>query len=183
MRKVSKESVHNVETAVIAENFGELFNEEKEWTDEMIDTLLDAFLAKQCMYISKRESLLSLCGRSYVAIANMIWKLSMRYPRKSVQNYTPHKRENRTGRRFTSRDLAIIERATSRAGIHNKAYTPEYLGKILGRNQIEVDNWMKKIANNNSTFFKEETEYSLENQARAVHDFVKGSYKNAMESL
>lgn len=181
MRRVCKSSKYNTEQALIPElGFGEFFNEKKEWTNEMTDALLEAFLVKDCRFISRRESLLSICGRRYSAITDQIWKLSANYNRKSVREYSPIQRTDRTGKALTPRDIAVFEVATSSQGIKNGAHLPEYIGKILGRSPEDVKQRMMVFYNSFTSFFDEEGNTEEEKVAKVVHQVIAGAYNRVV---
>lgn len=137
-RKVSKESRYNRSQDLFAEAYGELSNEGTDWTNEQIDSLLDAFLVEDLRYLSSRNCLRKVTGRSQESVSNMLWKIAVNYDRASVREYTPTKRTDRSEEPFTIRDRAIIEAATGYSGQKNNAFVASRIAGLLGRAEDEI---------------------------------------------
>lgn len=109
------------------------------WEPDEDDTVMQGFL---CGW---DPDCFPLLRRSRKALLTRIWKIAGRFP--GADGYRPGKcRTDRRGTPWTAADRAVIEYATSTAGIRQGAHLPAYIAPVLMRTAKEVRAWMEAQA-------------------------------------
>lgn len=163
------------------EEFG-LENENRPWTSEQDDIILDEFL-KGVPIIGRgsHPCLVKQMHRSPKGIEGRLWKLATRY---EGLEYVPHNRTDRTGLLLAKelRERWLLSLAVQETGIRFQAHRPESLSKLLSRREGVLRGQMERLTSGVIPgFFDGET--SDEVIARRLRTILKNTTAKLEEDL
>lgn len=107
------------------------------WDSYKTDELLNRFLSGR-PYVVNGSHLFE----SDKSVEVRLYKLGVRFPETTVLYYFPKNREHRDYMDWNDNDRYLLKLAISPAGRKNLAHMPRYLGKLLGRESLDISRRM-----------------------------------------
>jgi hypothetical protein len=141
-RKVQEKSFYNVAKQDRHREFGEAFAAKAIHTPTSDDMILNDFFACKGAVAHLQNS-----GRDSEAVRRRVWALATgsNGRRGRIPEYQPGPlRNSRIGQSVNEADLLALRKAFSGEGVDNGMTTPAKLAKLLGRNEEEVIQILRK---------------------------------------
>lgn len=119
---------------LMAERYGELFNENKPWDNESTDAFLNGYQIESWYYYGPSHSFQTGSGRSMRSIATKLWKMGVCYGPEEKLYHPDPRGPDLSGTPYTPKDLQFIRVMLSPEGRKKGGSDPRYMGRVLRRN-------------------------------------------------
>ncbi len=155
-KKYSKDGRYSTKSVIAAKNrrdesrYGELNDRSDDWSQEDMDTLLEAFLAEGLPHLGD-DSLVTRTRRTLDGVRTQLRKFGIALGSKE-KGYIPVNRTSRDWTPITNRDVYLIQLAVAERGRQERAHSHSYLGRVLMRTVENVAKLFEVLANEHGGF-------------------------------